>query len=163
VLNNAYVPNKGAVQLVCDVNTGYGHSQYSGMNADTDGGTDRDFNWVGGANDLGTDTLFGDDELGPRDLIHSSNSDYQLLLQTDGNLVLYYQGVQATWASQTDGSGAVHALMQLDGNFVLYDSGWNAVWDTGTAGNSNAHVSIQDDGNLVVYNYNTTAALWALW
>jgi hypothetical protein len=84
--------------------------------------------------------------------IRSPNGRAQLVLQTDGNLVLYDgQGHNALWASGTNGKPSHHAIMQTDGNFVLYDAQNRPLWASGTNGQSGAHLALQDDGNLVVY------------
>lgn len=88
----------------------------------------------------------------------------ELVVQTDGNLVLYSNGI-ATWASNTAGSGSNNYLaMQNDGNLVLYNSAGKSLWSSGTMVGSNAtsgyYLSIQDDGNLVMYNQ-ADQAVWA--
>ncbi len=88
----------------------------------------------------------------------------ELVVQTDGNLVLYSNGI-ATWASNTSGSGSNNYLaMQNNGNLVLYTSSGNVVWSSGTtvAGNgiSGYYLSMQDDGNLVMYNQ-ADQVVWA--
>jgi hypothetical protein len=80
-------------------------------------------------------------------------------MQTDGNLVLYHNGVGAIWATATNGKGGHTAAMQTDGNFVLYTAGGTALWSSGTWGHSEAYLKVQDDGNLVVYV--GSKALWA--
>ena len=89
----------------------------------------------------------------------SCNGDYSLIMQGDGNLVLY-QGSTALWASNTVGSGADEAIMQGDGNFVLYTSSGTPVWASNTAGNTGAYLQVQNDGNVVVYSA-SGAALWS--
>ena len=89
----------------------------------------------------------------------SCNGDYSLIMQGDGNLVLY-QGGTALWASNTVGSGADEAILQGDGNFVLYTSSGTPVWASNTAGNAGAYLSVQNDGNVVVYSA-SGAALWS--
>jgi hypothetical protein len=89
----------------------------------------------------------------------SCNGAYSLIMQGDGNLVLY-QGSTALWASNTVGSGADEAIMQGDGNFVLYTSSGTSVWASNTAGNSGAYLNVQNDGNVVVYSA-SGAALWS--
>lgn len=81
----------------------------------------------------------------------SCNGEYNLVMQGDGNLVLYGPDGAATWASDTDGSGADRAAMQGDGNFVVYE-GDTAVWasDTDKPENSGARITVQDDGKLVM-------------
>jgi hypothetical protein len=90
----------------------------------------------------------------------SCNGHYKLAMQTDGNLVLYHNGVGATWATGTNGKGGHSANMQADGNFVLYNSANKPLWASNTYGKNGAHLAIQDDGNLVVYSSGGTA-LWA--
>jgi hypothetical protein len=86
----------------------------------------------------------------------SSTNNHQLIMQTDGNLVIYDQGGQPIWASNTRGSGGVRAIMQTDGNFVIYKSYTSsspseAVWASGTYGHPGAWITMQNDGNLVIY------------
>jgi hypothetical protein len=89
----------------------------------------------------------------------SCNGDYSLIMQGDGNLVLY-QGSTALWASNTAGSGADEAILQGDGNFVLYTSSGTPVWASNTAGNAGAYLDVQNDGDVVVYSASGTA-LWS--
>ena len=89
----------------------------------------------------------------------SCSGDYSLIMQSDGNLVLY-QGSTALWASNTVGSGADKAIMQGDGNFVVYTSSGTPVWASNTAGNAGAYLAVQNDGNAVVYSA-SGAALWS--
>jgi hypothetical protein len=92
----------------------------------------------------------------------SSNGLYELILQGDGNAVLY--ATSSMWSSRESfgHSGAVAKIfMQPDGNFVGYDS--NMLWQfqTRTSENAGAFVQLQDDGNAVVYNAAASKALWA--
>lgn len=50
----------------------------------------------------------------------------QLLLQRDGNLVLYDRAGRALWASAT--SGATQAVLQNDANLVLYNAAATPLW-----------------------------------
>jgi GH25 family lysozyme M1 (1,4-beta-N-acetylmuramidase) len=81
----------------------------------------------------------------------SPSGKYSLAMQSDGNLVLYHNGVGAIWTTATSGSEGYIAIMQGDGNFVLYDRHGKALWSSGTAGHLGAELAIQDDGNMVVY------------
>ncbi len=79
----------------------------------------------------------------------------QLVMQGDGNLVLYRldRGVlvgDALWASSTQGSGN-YAVFQQDGNLVVYSSANKAKWDSNTHG-SGTRLVLQSDGNLVIYD-----------
>lgn len=91
--------------------------------------------------------------------IKSNDSRYALLLQGDGNLVLYSPGYHILWSSGTSGSTASFLAMQPDGNLVLYTSSNQALWSSGTAGRGNSFTVLQSDGNLVVYTSNG-AATW---
>jgi hypothetical protein len=91
--------------------------------------------------------------------VASCNGDFTLIMQGDGNLVLY-QGGTALWASNTAGSGADEAIMQGDGNLVLSTSARTPVWSSGTAGNAGAYLDVQNDGNVVIYGA-SGAALWS--
>jgi len=86
-------------------------------------------------------------------------SPFILIMQTDGNLVLYNNG-RALWATGTDGNPGAWAVMQSDGNFVVYSSQNRALWATGTDGNPGAWAVMQSDGNFVVYS-SQNRALWA--
>jgi len=85
-------------------------------------------------------------------LLASPNGRYLLVMQTDGNLVLYAQG-QALWASNTHHHAGAFATMQTDGNFVIYQ-GHRAIWSSNSRhGASGSYVLfVQNDGNIVVYS-----------
>jgi hypothetical protein len=105
------------------------------------------------------DRLNPGESLGINQSISSANGQYTVILQSDGNLVLYISGSEPIWASGTDGRDVSIAVMQGDGNFVLY-GGSGAVWATGTHGNPGSFIVVQNDGNTVIYGPNGNA-LWA--
>lgn len=88
----------------------------------------------------------------------SSNRQYTLIMQGDGNLVLYRSGGGALWASNTSGAGN-WAVLQGDGNFVVYTSANRALWATNTAGRTGTQLVVQDDSNLVLYS--NGVAVWS--
>lgn len=101
-----------------------------------------------------TSQLAADQSLTPEQRITASNGRAFLVMQGDGNLVLYevFRGRHLpVWASNTDGRGGVKAVMQGDGNFVVYNASNSPLWDSGTWGNAGARLVMQDDGNAVVY------------
>jgi hypothetical protein len=66
--------------------------------------------------------------------VGTAAQDTYLVMQDDGNLVLYKSGV-ALWNSQTEGQNCgnnrCEAIFQTDGNFVVYNAGtaiWAATW-----------------------------------
>ena len=109
------------------------------------------------------DTLPTGKALNQDDQVVSNSGRYQLILQRDGNLVLYdlSGGQKALWASGTTGQAANQCIMQTDGNLVLYDlsGGQKALWASGTAGHPNSFLCVQDDGNLAIYQ--PSNPIWA--
>ncbi|MEU1393509.1 MULTISPECIES: hypothetical protein [unclassified Nonomuraea] len=88
----------------------------------------------------------------------SPDGQYVLVMQNDGNLVLYAPGNRAVWATGTHAGGS-GAEMQRDGNLVVYAPGHVAVWATGTGGR--LHLELQNDGNAVLYTDDGHLARWA--
>lgn len=102
-----------------------------------------------------TDTLRAGSRLTLSQTLVSTNRQYRLLYQADGNLVLYDDvNRTAPWATNTGGTSAGRAELQSDGNFVLYD-GQNVVrFASNTPGNPNSRLVVQNDGNIVLYASN---------
>jgi hypothetical protein len=107
-----------------------------------------------------TDRLSAEQSLGVNESLRSPSAQFSLVLQEDGNLVLYDQANQPVWATETDGQGVSRATMQQDGNLVLYSPEGAPVWASDTYGNSGAYLVVQDDRNLVIYTAEDTP-LWA--
>lgn len=113
-------------------------------------------------------SLTREQSLGVEERILSPDGRYQLVLQKDGNLVLY--GLKgrvlggATWATDTNGQGGKLAVLQSDGNFVLYGPRGRvlggALWSSRTNGQDVVSLNLQNDGNLVLYRRDGSAA-WA--
>jgi hypothetical protein len=93
--------------------------------------------------------------LNPRNQILSPHGGFNLIMQSDGNLVLY-DYFAAIWASNTVGRGH-HAVFQTDGNLVVYAANGTPVWASNTCCRSGSVFMVQDDGNAVIYN----GAAWA--
>jgi hypothetical protein len=55
-----------------------------------------------------------------------------VVMQGDGNLVLYVPGGRPIWASNTNGSPGSHLILQNDGNAVIYRPDGHAIWATNT-------------------------------
>jgi hypothetical protein len=106
------------------------------------------------------DKLNPNDDLTAIGSITSPNDQSTLVMQGDGNLVLYRKGARARWATGTDGKTVSQAIMQGDGNFVMYGPGNQYIWDTATDGHPGAYLVIQDDGNVVIYDA-SGIPLWA--
>jgi subtilisin family serine protease len=102
--------------------------------------------------------------LAPNQFLRSANGLFTLVMQSDGNLVIYNQLNQAIWHINRFGT-PVQAAFQTDGNFVVYHSivgrGVVAVWDTHTANTAANLLVLQDDSNLVLYGGpNNTQVFW---
>lgn len=115
----------------------------------------------------GRTTLASGQSLQPGQSLRSPNQLHTLILQTDGNVVLYNQHSQPLWATNTGGLiKPGKFIMQTDGNLVLYDTDNRPKWASQTFGNPGAFFDVQDDGNLVVYRAGSQSqtednALWA--
>src|SRR5215208_770949 len=82
-----------------------------------------------------TDRLDPDQALAADQEITSNNGSASLIMQGDGNLVLYEPisgGSRALWASDTWGNPGCSAIMQGDGNVVVYAPDWNPLWASNT-------------------------------
>jgi hypothetical protein len=90
-------------------------------------------------------------ELGLNQFRTSSNGQYRLYLQGDGNVVLRkLADGQAIWSNNTAGKGGVRLTLQSDSNLVLYTAAGVAVWASGSNGSGATHLIVQSDGNLVL-------------
>jgi hypothetical protein len=96
-------------------------------------------------------TTFPLGKMYPGQSIDTADRRFHLILQRDGNLVLY-SPTKALWASGTDGKMISFLAMQRDGNLVLYERSYRPLWYSGTAGFNLARLIIQQDGNLVLYS-----------
>ena len=103
------------------------------------------------------DTLNIDGSIGVDQSLNSPDLTSKLILQSDGNLVLYSKS-RAVWSSGTVGSRANRLILQGDGNLVLYSPS-RAVWSSGTVGSRVNRLILQGDGNLVLYS--PSRAVWA--
>jgi len=96
-----------------------------------------------------SDQLVAGQQLTAGQQLLSPNGTYRLVMQGDGNVVLY-GGSRALWASHTFVPGTV-LTMQGDGNLVAYTPTGRPVWASATNGSGATRAVIQDDGNFVLY------------
>ena len=113
--------------------------------------------WSSNSNSIADPTLRVNDTLGSNYAVFkdqvamSLDKTYKLIMQPDGNLVLY--GAHgAVWASNTDGTGANRLNQQDDGNLVLYNPAGKALWASNTANRGLSSLVVQTDGNVVIYS-----------
>lgn len=106
------------------------------------------------------DSLQANQELTIDERLTSSNGSHFLVMQGDGNLVLYTSSGRALWASATNGSGAIRARLQGDGNLVMRNSAGAAVWSSKTNGSGAVRLLVKNEGNVVLMNSAGTV-VWA--
>jgi hypothetical protein len=84
--------------------------------------------------------------------LESPNGTYNLVMQRDGNLVLYGKSV-VIWASDTSSHAGATALMQPNGSFVI-NQGRHSLWSSGTdgPGDAGSALVLENDGDIVIYS-----------
>jgi len=118
------------------------------------GQTVTSYNYVGAY-------LSAGQRLKANDFLRSADWRYFLVMQSDGNLVLYTAGrTQPIWATATSGGNNNYLAMQTDGNLVVYSAASKPLWASTTNTGRQTTLRLQNDGNLVLYG-TTTRALWA--
>ncbi len=108
----------------------------------------------------GTDRLITGQSLHMGESIKSLDGKHTLILQRDGNLVLYNDQAKPIWASGTVGTGD-YFVLQADSNLVLYDNTGKPLHAWGGQGTGANHLVVQNDGNLVLYKDVPLKAIWA--
>jgi hypothetical protein len=106
-----------------------------------------------------SDRLLPNSELPKNQPLSSADGRYRLVMQDDGNLVLYEGGNHAVWATNTSGQAVSRCIMQSDGNLVIYGFNGHVVWASNTFHSPGASLVLQNDRNLVIYEPNH--AVWA--
>ncbi|AZZ52219.1 hypothetical protein [Rathayibacter festucae] len=107
------------------------------------------------------DSLVPGAQLSVGQFLRSRGGDVRTVLQSDGNVVVYYgspSGDVALWSTGTSGAGN-RFVMQNDGNAVVYSASGRALWSSGTGSNPGSVLTMQNDGNLVVRSADGRA-LW---
>lgn len=100
--------------------------------------------------------LRADTNLNMGERISSKNGLFHLIMQQDGNLVLYFglfdPMAPRGFSTNTRKYGWI-ARMQSDGNFVVYSGDYNGIWQSGTGGNPldpNYKLTLSEDGTLAI-------------
>lgn len=105
------------------------------------------------------DRLQPGEALWPGQAIVSAGGQYRLVLQADGNLVLYAASNAPVWWTGTSGP-MLYLSAQTDGNVVLYDSHNRAVWYSGTAGRLASALVVGDSAQATLLAVDAKTALW---
>src|SRR5262249_44863948 len=90
----------------------------------------------------------------PAEHVASSDGQFNLVYQTDGDLVLRRADGSFVWHSGTGGSSPGYAEMQPDGNLVVYNADTVPLFWTNTDGHSGAVLYVGSDGVLTVTDLN---------
>lgn len=97
------------------------------------------------------DTLESGESLLPGQALTSASGEYEFVLQTDGNIVLYrVRDHRRLWASRTAGTVVERLTMQPDGNLVAYGP-TGSVWASNTYGRPGATLQVRDTGGVAIY------------
>ena len=107
----------------------------------------------------GSNRLSAGERLAGGQRLTSDSGRLSLVMQTDGNLVLYAPGSSVRWHTNTNGNPGAYAVMQGDGNLVVYTAQGAALWQSQTYGKGASFAQLQDDGNFVLY----TSAEKSVW
>jgi hypothetical protein len=114
--------------------------------------------WAPGPSYAGSDQLGTGGTLLPNTYLRSSDHRFVLVLQGDGNLVLYGPAWHTMWAANKAGNSPTELILGDDGNLVLYGSS-GAYWSSNTPGSGANQFIVQNDGNAVLYG--PAGAPWA--
>lgn len=102
------------------------------------------------------DRLEGGQILRRGEFLISQNRKSKLIMQDDGNFVLYIDSDPA-WSSDTQ--NAEFVMLQKSGNLVVYSRSSEEQWSAGAHGEGNPSLIMQDDGNAVIYS--AGKAIWS--
>lgn len=110
---------------------------------------------------MSTDRIKVGEAFGVDRAIKSLSGTYSLVLQGDGNFVLYGNG-KALWDSKTWGSRkATKGILQANGNLRLFDDDNREQWSSGTSGKGgpDSLLIVQDNGDAVIKSGDNT--IWS--
>lgn len=86
------------------------------------------------------------------------NENWELKLESNCNLVLYENGDNVVWDTNTGGKAdTCYLRMETSGNLVLYNGSGENMWASNTAGAGYSVLVLQNDRNLVICG----PAIWA--
>jgi len=107
-----------------------------------------------------TNTITVEATLYKGDVIQSVNREYNLVMQSDGNLVIYRnRDGSAVWSTGTVGCGNTFSF-QDDGNLVIYNGENKACWASNTRGVQAEALVLRSDGTLDLMNGLGNSVLW---
>ncbi|MGI3198900.1 hypothetical protein ACRJ4W_10320 [Streptomyces sp. GLT-R25] len=78
-----------------------------------------------------------------------STNRIRLVMQSDGNLVVYNEKNKPIWASMTFGPNH-RAIFQDDGNLVVHNGDDRPIWASRSHGHANAQLVLRADAKVVI-------------
>jgi hypothetical protein len=92
------------------------------------------------------------------DKLVSNDGLYDLVMQSDGNLVEYTAG-RPIWSTRTSGHAGAKAVVQKDSNLVIYSETGRVLWAATGGGRSGSfRLVLQNDGSMAIYG--PTSTIW---
>jgi hypothetical protein len=90
------------------------------------------------------------ERLASGDSLTSKNGRYELVMQKDGNLVLFRVEPKRVplWSTATNVKNGDSCSLQPDGNLVVYNKDGRAIWASDTNGHFSTRLVVQNDGSL---------------
>ncbi len=107
---------------------------------------------IGAAPAASCGTVAKNEALAPGATVSACGGCFDLVMQGDGNLVVYKKGGTAIWQSHTASTDGYTTEVRSGGNVALVSKQGCELWSTNTGGHTGARLAMQDDGNLVVYD-----------
>lgn len=87
-----------------------------------------------------------------------STNRIRMVMQGDGNLVVYNEKNKPIWASMTFGSNH-RAIFQEDGNLVIHNGDDRPIWASKSHGHANAQLVLRADAKVVILH--NGAVIWS--
>ncbi|MER5465128.1 mannose-binding protein [Streptomyces sp. NPDC002668] len=78
-----------------------------------------------------------------------STNRIRMVMQSDGNLVVYNEKGKPIWAAMTFGPNH-RAIFQQDGNLVIHNADDRPIWASRSHGHENAQLVLRADGKVVI-------------
>jgi hypothetical protein len=152
ILSTLFTGNDAIEQLVKDLSTNSAALNFAAPNA-----VKVNMEAIAQSICVGMITLTSGQVLQINDRLVSSNGQYTLILQTDGNLVIYcLANGNPTWSSNTYGKGSKNFTLQPDGNLVIHGADGKVIWETNSKGGT--LLIMEDNGVASLYNPDGTMA-----
>lgn len=109
------------------------------------------------------DRISSGETLLPGQSLVSASGSTRLVMQEDGNLVLYSDAGNVLWHTHTYGQPGNYLAMQGDGNLVIYSEDRKPKWNSETARTPGNIFVVQNDQNLVIYGpvNGQSKAIWS--